>query len=440
MNTPASRKVIFGRGSWPEARRLADILRLETVGGALLLAAAVLAMIWANSPWAPAYEALREYELGPAALHLHLPLGMWAADGLLAIFFFVAGLELKREFVAGDLREPARAAVPVAAAVGGVLLPALIYILVNHGDPAARAGWAIPTATDIAFALAVLAVVGRNLPTGLRTFLLTLAVVDDLIAIVIIAFVYTETLHPLPLAAALLPLAAFGVLVQRRIRSPWLLVPLAFATWALVHASGVHATVAGVLLAFTVPVLPRDPEGGAHRGMAARFEHRLRPLSAGFAVPVFALMSAGVALGGAAELAASLSSGVSVGIVAGLTLGKVAGVLIATALVARFTAARLDDGLAWIDIVGLAMLTGVGFTVSLLVTELAFGPGSAAAGDATIAVLAGSMAAALLAAVVLRLRDRAYRKLAEAERVDTDHDGIPDVYQVRTGEPGSPGN
>ncbi|GAA1633082.1 Na+/H+ antiporter NhaA [Catellatospora bangladeshensis] len=434
MNAPARRKVIFGRGSWPEARRLADILRLETVGGALLLAAAAVAMIWANSPWAPAYEALREYEIGPASLHLHLPLGVWAADGLLAIFFFVAGLELKREFVAGDLREPARAAVPVAAAVGGVLLPALIYTLVNHGDPAARAGWAIPTATDIAFALAVLAVVGRNLPTGLRTFLLTLAVVDDLIAIVIIAFVYTETLHPLPLAAALLPLAAFGVLVQRRIRSPWLLVPLAVATWALVHASGVHATVAGVLLAFTVPVLPRDPEGGAHQGLAARFEHRLRPVSAGLAVPVFALMSAGVALGGAAGLAASLSSGVSVGIVAGLVLGKVAGVLAATALVARFTAARLDDGLAWIDIFGLAMLTGVGFTVSLLVTDLAFGPGSAAAGDATIAVLAGSVAAAVPAAVVLRLRDRAYRKLAEAERVDADHDGIPDVYQVRAAE------
>ncbi len=156
MNTPTRRKVIFGRGSWPEARRLADILRLETVGGALLLAAAIT-MIWANSPWAPVYQALRDYEIGPAALHLHLPLGVWAADGLLAVFFFVAGLELKREFVGGDLREPARAAAPVAAAVGGVLLPALIYTLVNHAGPAARAGWAIPTATDIAFALAVLA-------------------------------------------------------------------------------------------------------------------------------------------------------------------------------------------------------------------------------------------------------------------------------------------
>lgn len=281
----------------------------------------------------------------------------------------------------------------------------------------------------------MLAVVGRNLPTGLRTFLLTLAVVDDLIAIAIIAFAYTETLHPLPLFAALLPLAAFGVLVQRRVRTPWLLVPLAFTTWALVHASGAHATVAGVLLAFTVPVLPRDPEGSARQGLAAHFEHRLRPLSAGLAVPVFALMSAGVALGGAAGLAAALSSGVSVGIVGGLVLGKVVGVLAATVLVARFTAARLDDGLAWIDVLGLAMLTGMGFTVSLLVTDLAFGPGSATAGDATIAVLVGSLAAALPAAVVLRLRDRAYRKLAEAERVDADHDGIPDVYQVQAGEP-----
>ncbi|MEV4410348.1 Na+/H+ antiporter NhaA [Catellatospora sp. NPDC049609] len=429
MIEPTRGNVIFGRGSWAELRRLTAILRLETVGGALLLGAAVIAMVWANSPWAPTYQALRAYSVGPQALHLHLPLGVWAADGLLAVFFFVAGLELKREFVAGDLRRPSRAVVPVAAAAGGVLVPALIYAAVNRADAAALQGWAIPTATDIAFALAVLAVVGRNLPSALRTFLLTLAVVDDLIAIVIIAFAYTKTLHPLPLVAALLPLAAFALAAQLRRSSPWLLVPLAFATWALVHASGVHATVAGVLLAFTVPVLPRGGRGAAGDGMAARFEHRLRPISAGLAVPVFALLTAGVPLGGPAGLAAALSSPVSVGIVAGLVVGKVIGVLAATVLVARFTAARLDDGLSWADVAGLAMLTGMGFTVSLLITDLAFGPGSATATDATIAVLAGSLAAALPAAVVLRLRDRAYRRLAEAEAVDADHDGIPDVYQ-----------
>ncbi|MFC7247441.1 Na+/H+ antiporter NhaA [Catellatospora aurea] len=423
-------KVIFGRGSRAENRRLGDILRLETVGGALLLVAAVVALVWANSPWAAAYQQLREFEIGPAALHLRLPLGIWAADGLLAVFFFVAGLELKREFVAGDLREPARAAVPVAAAAGGVLVPALIYAAINHGDGAAAQGWAIPTATDIAFALAVLAVVGRNLPTALRKFLLTLAVVDDLIAIVIIAVFYTQTLHPLPLVAALVPLAGFGWAVQRRIRSPWLLVPLAAATWTLVHASGVHATVAGVLLAFTVPVLPRRRERAeAGTGLAERFEHALRPLSAGVAVPVFALMSAGVAIGGPAGLAEALTQRVSVGIVAGLVVGKFVGVVAATWLVARFTAARLDDGLSWADVCGLAMLTGMGFTVSLLITELSFGPATALATDATIAVLAGSLAAAVPAAVVLRMRDRAYRRIAGSGQ-DGD-DGVPDVLAAR---------
>lgn len=431
MSPSTPTKVIFGRGSRAETRRLADILRQETVGGALLLAAAVAAMIWANSPWSPAYDALRQFTVGPAALHLNLPLGVWAADGLLAIFFFVAGLELKREFVAGDLREPRRAVVPIAAATGGVLIPALIYLAVNHADAAAARGWAIPTATDIAFALAVLAVIGRNLPSALRTFLLTLAVVDDLIAIAIIAVFYTQSLHLLPLAAALIPLAAFGVLVQRRHRSPWLLLPLAVATWALVHASGVHATVAGVLLAFTVPVRSRpggDARGDHDPGLAGHFEHRLRPISAGIAVPIFALLSAGVTIGGLTGLADALTSSVAVGITAGLVVGKTIGVLAATMLVARFTAARLDEGLAWTDVLGLSVLAGVGFTVSLLIGELSFGLGSEADAHAKIAVLAGSVLAAALASVVLGARARVYKHIAEAEKRDSDADGIPDVH------------
>ncbi|WP_198170996.1 Na+/H+ antiporter NhaA, partial [Actinoplanes awajinensis] len=266
---------VLGRGSWAEARRIADVLRKETIGGALLLVGTLIALIWANSPWAHHYTAMTAFTVGPHALHLDLSLATWAADGLLAIFFFVAGLELKREFVAGDLRDPRRAAVPVAAAVGGVLVPALIYTLTNWGG--AVEGWAIPTATDIAFALAVLAVVGRSLPTAMRTFLLTLAVVDDLLAIVIIAVFYTAHLSILPLLAAMVPLGLFAALVQRRVRSWWLLLPLAFATWALVHASGVHATVAGVLLGFAVPVL-RSPGSGTGPGLAEHFEHRFRPI------------------------------------------------------------------------------------------------------------------------------------------------------------------
>jgi len=255
---------LFDRGSWPETRRIADVLRKETIGGALLLAGAVVALVWANSPWAGGYAAMRDFTVGPAALHLDLSLGTWAADGLLAIFFFVAGLELKREFVAGDLRDPRRAAVPVVAAVGGVIVPAMLYVLFNLGG--ALEGWAVPTATDIAFALAVLAVVGRHLPTALRTFLLTLAVVDDLLAIVIIALFYTAQLSVLPLLLTLVPLGLFTLLVQRRVRSWWLLIPLAFAAWALMHASGVHATVAGVLLGFAVPVLRSRQAGGPQAG------------------------------------------------------------------------------------------------------------------------------------------------------------------------------
>ncbi|MEQ4720926.1 Na+/H+ antiporter NhaA [Nonomuraea sp. B19D2] len=433
-NTVTRAPRLFNRSTWPEARRIADILRKETIGGALLLAAALGALIWANSPWAQTYLDLRTIEVGPAALHLNLDLATWAADGLLAIFFFVAGLELKREFVAGDLRDLRRAVVPVAAAVGGVTVPALVYLAVAGG--AGARGWAIPTATDIAFALAVLAVIGRSLPDALRTFLLTLAVVDDLIAIIIIATFYTSHLAVLPLLAAMVPLAVFAVLVRRGTRAWWLLLPLAFACWALVHASGVHATVAGVLLALTVPVLSRTPPGGRDtaegpadgRGLAEHFEHRFRPLSAGVAVPVFAFFSAGVGLGGLSGLADALSDPVAMGIVAGLLVGKPVGILAATWLVARFTRATLDEGLAWIDLAGLAVLAGIGFTVSLLIGELAFGMGETDA-RVKIAVLAGSLAAALLATVILRLRARLYRRIHQSETADSDHDGVPDLYR-----------
>ena len=429
---PALPPRLFARGSWPEAGRLADVLRAETVGGGLLAAAAVLALAWANSPWGDTYAALGAIRIGPAALHLDLTLAQWASDGLLAIFFFVAGLELKREFVAGDLRDVRRAALPVAAAVGGMVVPAVLYTLVSLGGGAGDLrGWAIPTATDIAFALAVLALVGSRLPTALRTFLLTLAVVDDLLAICVIAVFYTASLEALWLALAAVPLAVFTLLVQRRVRSWWLLVPLAAASWALVHASGVHATVAGVLLGFAVPVRRRD--GAAGRGLAEHFEHRIRPLSAGVAVPVFAFFSAGVSVAGAGGPAA-FGERVTLGVVIGLVVGKTVGILGSTWLLARFTRAELADELSWWDVLGLAMLGGVGFTVSLLVGELAFGAGSPRDDLVKIGVLTGSLLAAVLATVVLRVRSRVYRRMAEEEQRDTDHDGIPDVYQQH--EPG----
>ncbi|WP_440103410.1 Na+/H+ antiporter NhaA [Streptosporangium sp. H16] len=435
-DTSTSTPRLFSRGSWAETRRIADILRGETFGGALLLVGAVAAMIWANSPWSDAYEGLRAVKIGPAALHLDLTLAAWAADGLLAIFFFVAGLELKREFVAGDLRQARRAAVPIAAAFGGVIVPAALYLLftLSSGAAGAARGWAIPTATDIAFALAVLAVIGRYLPAALRTFLLTLAVVDDLLAIVIIAVFYTEHLSWLPLLGTLVPLAIFALLVQRRVRAWWLLLPLAATAWALMHASGVHATVAGVLLAFTVPVVRSERAGGpdAGPGLAEHFEHRLRPISAGVAVPVFAFLSAGVTLGGVSGLATALADPIAVGIVIGLVVGKPVGIMVATWLVARFTRADLDENLSWVDVGGLSVLAGIGFTVSLLIGELAFGAGSESDAHVKVAVLAGSLIAALAAALVLRLRNRVYRRIHEAETADHDRDGIPDVYQARS--------
>jgi NhaA family Na+:H+ antiporter len=323
--------------------------------------------------------------------------------------------------------------------VGGVAVPALIYAAVNVADAETLRGWAIPTATDIAFAVAVLALIGSHLPSALRIFLLTLAVVDDLLAITIIAVFYTSELHPLPLLLALLPLGLYTFLVQKYRRffgthglAAWvILLPLGAATWALVHASGIHATVAGVLLGFAVPVIRSRASGGpeAGPGLAEIFEHRFRPISAGVAVPVFAFFSAGVAIGGLQGLGAALTDPVAVGIVLALVLGKPAGILGTTWLITKATRARLDGSFKWIDVFGLSILAGIGFTVSLLVAELSFGQGTVHDDHAKVGILAASLLAALLASAVLRTRNMHYRRAEEEERIDSDHDGIPDVYQ-----------
>ena len=439
--TPLER--LFRRPSWSEAQFVARALRTETIGGAVLLAAAALALLWANSPWHGAYETLRDTEIGVDWGHLRLSVGHWAADGALAVFFFVAGLEVKREFVVGDLRTPRKAALPVVAAACGVAVPAFVYLGVVHaaGAPDAARGWAIPTATDIAFALAVLAVLGSHLPSALRSFLLTLAVVDDLIAITIIAIFFTDGFRLAPLLLAVLPLGAYAFLVQRRISHWWVLLPLALATWALVHASGVHATVAGVLLALTVPVAPRRrrlPSAATldrHTDVAHLFEHRLRPLSAGLCVPLFAFFAAGVTVvGGGTSLGDTLSDPTVLAVVLALVVGKFVGVLGGTWATARLTKAETDSGpgfdeeeIGWPDVVGIALLTGIGFTVSLLIGDLAF-PGSARAGHVKVAVLGASLVAALLAAVVLVPRNQHFRALAELEGRDDDEDGVPDCF------------
>ncbi|MBT2565352.1 Na+/H+ antiporter NhaA [Arthrobacter sp. ISL-85] len=432
---------VFSRGSYSEALRIGEILRKETVGGALLVIAAVVALVWANSPASDSYFALRDFKVGYESWHLELSLGAWASDGLLAIFFFLVGLELKREFVAGDLRQLSKSIVPVAAAVGGVAVPAVIFAVVNLSSPETLRGWAIPTATDIAFAVAVLAIIGSHLPSALRIFLLTLAVVDDLIAITIIAFFYSSDIQVLPLLLALVPLALYAFLAQKFRRffglhaaAAWLvLLPLGAVTWALVHASGIHATVAGVLLGFAIPVIRSEASGGpeAGPGLAEIFEHRFRPISAGVAVPVFAFFSAGVAVGGWAGLGSALTDPVALGIILGLVLGKPVGILATTWILTKATRATLDSSFKWIDVFGVALLAGIGFTVSLLVAELSFGNGSLHDDHAKVGILAASLIAAVLATAVLRTRNRQYRLAEELERVDSDQDGVPDVYQER---------
>jgi NhaA family Na+:H+ antiporter len=439
-DTGASRSAtdrLLGRGTWRDARYVASILRQETVGGALLLGAALAALLWANSPWRDAYVELRDSVVGWQFLHLDLSLEKWAADGLLAIFFLVAGIELKREFVAGELSDRRKAALPIAAAVAGVALPAVLYAVTvfvmtrSTGEDVSviLRGWAVPTATDIAFALAVLAVIGTHLPSALRSFLLTLAVVDDLIAITIIAVFYTETVKVLWLLAAVVPLAVWRILLQKRLTNPFLLAVPAVLAWVFVHSSGVHATVAGVLLGLLVPVnrKPGDEDAEGH-SLAERLEHKIRPFSAGFAVPVFAFFAAGVTVVGGG-LTAALRDPAAIGVIVGLVVGKSIGVLAGTWGVARFTRAQLDEDLAWTDIFGLSILSGVGFTVSLLVGELAFGSGSERDEHVKFAVLAGSLIAAIFAAVVLRLRNRHYRLVEAREQLDRDRDGVPDAFE-----------
>ncbi|MGH3142814.1 MAG: Na+/H+ antiporter NhaA, partial [Gaiellales bacterium] len=256
-----------------EREFVSGALREETVGGALLLLATAVAVAWASSPWASAYEDLRDVAFGPSALHLHLDLETWTAEGLLAIFFFVAGLELKRELVVGQLQRPEEAVLPMVAALCGMVVPVLLYLALAAGDDDALRGWAVPIATDIAFALAVLAVLGSSLPTALRAFLLTLAVVDDLGAVLVIAIAFTDDVNLGALAAAGGVLMLWAVLQRLRVTSAVILLPVALLMWGLVHGSGVHATIAGVALGLATRVRP-DP--GERSSPAEHLEHVVR--------------------------------------------------------------------------------------------------------------------------------------------------------------------
>ncbi|PSM41629.1 Na+/H+ antiporter NhaA [Streptomyces dioscori] len=421
----AKNRKALARLSLPERTFVADALRTETVGGVLLLVAAVAALIWANTPLRESYEAVRDFHVGPAALGLNLSVEHWAADGLLAVFFFVAGIELKRELVAGDLKDPRAAALPVVAALCGMVMPALVYTLVGVTGGGSLAGWAVPTATDIAFALAVLAVLGTSLPSALRAFLLTLAVVDDLFAILIIAVFFTDDLDFAALGGSVVGLAVFWLLLRKGVRGWYVYVPLALVVWGLMYNSGIHATVAGVAMGLMLRCTTR---AGEEHSPGEQVAHLVRPLSAGLAVPLFALFSAGVAVSGGA-LGEVFTQPETLGVVLGLVVGKAVGIFGGTWLTARFTSASLSDDLAWPDVFAVACLAGIGFTVSLLIGELAFADDPSLGDGVKAAVLTGSLIATVVSGVLLKMRNARYRALWEQEERDEDLSGVPDVYE-----------
>lgn len=389
------------RRTHPKAE-FARYLRTETTGGIVLLIGTAIALIWVNSAFGDSYVALRDAKIGPDLLHLNLSVGTWAKDGLLALFFFVVGLELKRELVVGELSNIKAAALPIVAAIGGMIVPAIIALSISWGEPGYERAWAIPMATDIAFALGVLALTARHLPSSARIFLLSLAVVDDLGAIIVIAVLFTSGFDLVAAGVALVALGAYWFLQRKRVRTAWLYVPLAIVVWVAIHTTGIHATIAGVALGLLTRVRA-DP--GEEEAPAIRLEHRLQPYSALIAVPVFALFAAGVPIN-AEAMKTVFTSAIPLAVMAGLIGGKLIGIVGASAIAVRTGIGRLPSRTNWRDITALAMLGAVGFTVSLLIADLGLPEESRE--PAKSAVLIASATASLLAAALLSKRSKAH--------------------------------
>lgn len=406
-------------------RAVQHFLHTESAGGIVLLVGAVVALVWANSPWASSYESLwtteLAFELGP--LRLSEDLRHWVNDGLMALFFFVIGLEIKREFVHGELRDPRTAALPALAALGGMVVPAGLYLLVT-GDGVGGNGWGIPMATDIAFALGVVALLGRRVPASLKLFLLTLAIVDDIGAILVIAVAYTSSLDLVALAGAGAGLV--GVVALRRADVTWVPIYVAVGTgvWLATLVSGVHATIAGVALGLLTPAcslapsavarewaqdLADEPSPGELVGMtrlakesvsvAERLAHQLHPFTSFVVVPLFALANAGVVLSGGA-FSAPGTGAVAAGVVLGLVVGKVMGISAFSWLAVRLGWGTLPADSGWGQLVGIATLAGIGFTVSLFIAGLAFDDPELVAA-AKVGILAASAIAAAIGSLVL---------------------------------------
>jgi len=438
-----------GGGTTPIERLLRPLERfaaVEASGGLVLLACAAAGMAWANSPWHHAYEALLRVDAGVSlgAWELVKPLHFWINDGLMAVFFFVVGLEIKRELLAGELASPRRAMLPIAGAVGGMVVPAALYAALNHGGEAAR-GWGVPMATDIAFAIGVMALLGSRVPAAAKVFLTALAIVDDLGAVLVIAMFYTSELHWGSLAGAAALLLALLAANRAGVRAPAVYAGVGALVWLLFLTSGVHATVAGVLVALTVPARVRVDRAGfiaaarrevdafagaAPAGRVAgvvqleaihaleqeceragtplqRLEHALHPWVSFAIMPVFALANAGVRLvGGGDALGAPL---VTLGVALGLVAGKPLGIVAAAWLAIRAGVAELPAGTTWVQLAGVACLGGIGFTMALFVAALAFETPALLAA-AKVGVLSASALAALAGGAVLVAAGRRERE------------------------------
>jgi NhaA family Na+:H+ antiporter len=383
--------------------RLKAFIDSEAASALPLLVAALLALVLANSPLAGSLQAALDSRWGLTwwFVDLNKPLVLWINDGLMAVFFLLVGLEIKREIVEGELSHPAQVALPVAGALGGMLVPGLIYLAFTWRDPAALDGWAIPTATDIAFSLGVLAALGRRVPLALKVFLTTLAIVDDLGAIVIIAVFYTDHLSLTALAFAALFIVGLAILNAVGVRRllPYLL--LGAALWLSVLKSGVHATLAGVVLAFFIPI--KSVGEADEKRPSIRLEHALKPWSAWFIMPVFAFANAGLPLG--ALSLSSLLQPVALGVATGLFVGKQIGILLGAGLLIVLRIAAMPAGGSWRHLHGVAILGGIGFTMSLFIGTLAF-DAAARQTQVKLGVLAGSLLSAVIGYLVLRSAPR----------------------------------
>lgn len=370
---------------------------LESASGLLLMAFAVIAILWANSSWGASYQSVfsTKFTIGYGEALLSKPLVLWINDGLMAIFFLVVGLEIKRELMTGELNSARKAALPAAAALGGMLIPALLYLLFNKGL-SSQSGWGVPMATDIAFSLGVLALLGKRAPLALKVLLTAVAIVDDLGAVVVIAVFYTASIKGMLLAASLALIVLAWAFGRAGGRHPAIFVLLGIAAWVFMLKSGVHATIAGVLMAFALPTRLLAHETDT---TSDRWEHGLHPWVAFAIMPIFALANAGVTVAG--SFAQALAQPASTGIIAGLVLGKPIGIFGFSWLAVKCGLATLPTGLTWAKVLGMSLLAGIGFTMSLFIADLAFGH-SENLTYAKAGVLAGSLISGVLGYLYLR--------------------------------------